>query len=233
MLEKLKKEVYDANIFLNQHNLVTLTWGNASGIDREKGYVVIKPSGVSYENLTPEMMVVVSLKDGSVVEGDLNPSSDAMTHLELYRNFKEIKGVVHTHSTWATIMSQRGESLIPFGTTHADTFYGPVPCTRKLTKEEIESDYELNTGKVIVETFKDYNYQEIPGVFVKHHGPFTWGGSPLKAAENALILETVSKMGYFTSLNIDSKSIGVDKYLLDKHYLRKHGKNAYYGQKEK
>lgn len=230
MLDKLKKEVYDANMYIYRQDLITLTWGNASGIDRERGLVVIKPSGVSYESLKPEDMVVVDIKTGEVIEGDLNPSSDTKTHLELYKNFLNIGGIAHTHSTFATIIAQQGLSLHPYGTTHADTFYGPIPCTRKLNIEEIKSDYELNTARVIVEAFNNHDYSSTPAVYVKHHGPFTWGSTPQKAAENALILEEVSKLGYFTRNGI-FEDIGVDQYLLDKHYQRKHGPQAYYGQR--
>lgn len=229
MLEELKEAVYLANMYLKEHGLVTLTWGNASGVDREKGLVVIKPSGVPYGELSPENMVVVNLSDGEVVEGSYKPSSDTPTHLELYRSFPKIGGVVHTHSTFATIIAQQGLPLEAYGTTHADSFYGPIPCTRSLSKNEIEGEYELNTGKVIVETFKDIDYLAVPAVFVKQHGPFAWGTDPSKAAENALILEEVSKMGYFTRNGL-SAPLGVDQYLLDKHYKRKHGPNAYYGQ---
>ena len=231
MLEKLKQEVYEANMYIYNNNLITLTWGNVSGLDESGQFMVIKPSGVDYNSLKPSDMVVVSLDSAKVVDGLLNPSSDTLTHLYLYKNFKGIKGVVHTHSTYATSFSQAEKSLEALGTTHADTFYGTIPCTRGLTKEEIENGYELNTGKVIVEAFKDKDYLAVPGVFVKGHAPFTWGTSPLTAAKNSLILEEISKMAFITkSLNKDIKEL--DKNVLDKHYNRKHGKSAYYGQKE-
>ncbi len=231
MLEELKKRVYEQNLRLKESGLVILTWGNVSGIDREKGLVVIKPSGVSYSSMKESDMVVTDL-EGNVVEGDLRPSSDLATHLELYKRFPKIGGVVHTHSTHAVAFAQAGRDLPPYGTTHADTFYGEVPVSRSLSKEEIEEAYELNTGKVIVETFKGKDYEAVPGVLVRNHGPFTWGNSPEKAVENAIVLEEVCKMALLSeSLNPDIKR--VDQYLLDKHYFRKHGKNAYYGQKEK
>ena len=231
MLEELKKRVYEQNLRLKDSGLVILTWGNVSGIDREKGLVVIKPSGVSYASMKESDMVVTDL-EGNVVEGELRPSSDLATHLELYKRFPKIGGVVHTHSTYAVAFAQAGRDLPPYGTTHADTFYGEVPCTRSLSKEEIEEAYELNTGKVIVETFKGKDYEAVPGVLVRNHGPFTWGNSPEKAVENAIVLEEVCRMALLSeSLNPDIKR--VDQYLLDKHYFRKHGKNAYYGQKEK
>lgn len=231
MLEELKKRVYEQNLRLKENGLVILTWGNVSGIDREKGLVVIKPSGVSYSSMKESDMVVTDL-EGNVVEGDLRPSSDLATHLELYKRFPKIGGVVHTHSTHAVAFAQAGRDLPPYGTTHADTFYGEVPVSRSLSKEEIEEAYELNTGKVIVETFKGKDYEAVPGVLVRNHGPFTWGNGPEKAVENAIVLEEVCKMALLSeSLNPDIKR--VDQYLLDKHYFRKHGKNAYYGQKEK
>lgn len=230
MLDKLKKEVYDANMYIYNQGLITLTWGNASGIDREKGLVVIKPSGVSYDLLKPEDMVVVALSTGEIVEGKLNPSSDTKTHIELYKHFPQLGGIVHTHSTFATVIAQQGMDLEPYGTTHADTFYGAIPCTRKLSEEEVKDDYELNTAKVIIEAFKTSDYSSIPGVFVKQHGPFAFGPTPLKAAQNALVLEEVSKIGYFTR-NGRGSDTRIDQYLLDKHYQRKHGANAYYGQK--
>ena len=230
MLEELKKRVYEQNLRLKDSGLVILTWGNVSGIDREKGLVVIKPSGIAYSVMKESDMVVTDL-NGKVIEGDLRPSSDLATHLELYKSFPNIGGVVHTHSTHAVAFAQAGRDLPPYGTTHADTFYGEVPCTRSLTKEEIEDAYELNTGKVIVETFKDKDYEAIPAALVRNHGPFTWGKSPEKAVENAIILEEVCRMALLSeSLNPNIKR--VDQYLLDKHYFRKHCKNAYYGQKE-
>ena len=189
MLESLKEEVCRANLLLPAHGLVTFTWGNVSGIDREKGLVVIKPSGVAYEGMRPEDMVVVDLQTGERVEGELNPSSDTPTHLELYRNFLNIQGVVHTHSRWATIFSQAGRGIPAYGTTQGDYFYGEIPCTRAMTDEEIKGEYELNTGKVIVETFADRNPDDMPAVLVKSHGPFTWGTSPENAVHNAVVLE--------------------------------------------
>ena len=229
MLENLKEEVFKANMLLPKYNLVTFTWGNVSGIDREKGLVVIKPSGVEYEKMTKDDMVVVDL-EGNVVEGNLRPSSDTATHIELYKNFKDIKGVVHTHSTYATIWAQAGINLPALGTTHADYFYGDIPCTRKMTKEEIESNYEKETGKVIVERFSNINPNDMKAVLVNCHGPFTWGESPLKAVENSVVLEEVAKMALNSRL-INNTLESMDKSLLDKHFLRKHGKNAYYGQK--
>ena len=227
MLEKLKQEVYEANMMLPEYGLVTFTWGNVSAIDRETNLVVIKPSGVEYNKLKAVDMVVLDL-DGNVVEGDLNPSSDTPTHLELYRQFKNIKGIVHTHSPWATIWAQSGKSINAYGTTHADYFYGPIPCTRKMTPEEIQSEYELNTGKVIVETFGGSNPDHRPGVLVNSHGPFTWGTDAKNAVHNAVVLEEIAKMAYYTeSLG---KTTPMQPELLDKHFLRKHGANAYYGQ---
>lgn len=228
MLESLKEEVFKANMLLPKYNLVTFTWGNVSGIDRENNLIVIKPSGVEYEKMTKEDMVVVDF-EGNVVEGNLKPSSDTLTHIELYKKFKDIKGVVHTHSTYATIWAQAGVNLPALGTTHADYFYGDIPCTRKMTKEEIESNYEKETGKVIVERFSDINPNEMKAVLVNCHGPFTWGESPLKAVENSVVLEEVAKMALNSKL-INSSLESMDQVLLDKHFLRKHGKNAYYGQ---
>ena len=234
MLEELKKEVYEANMLLPKYKMVTFTWGNVSGIDREKGLFVIKPSGVDYDKLTPEDMVVVDLQ-GNKVEGDLNPSSDTPTHLELYRNFDNIGAVVHTHSPWACSWAQAGRDVNAYGTTHADFANCAIPCARGLSEEEVKGEYELNTGKVIVEEFEQRGIkpEECPAVLIHRHGPFTWGKNPFKAVENALILEEVSKMAYQTeqiaSLDNDS-NIGIEQYLLDKHYQRKHGKNAYYGQ---
>lgn len=229
MLEEMKQRVYEANLSLPKHGLVTLTWGNVSEIDRETGYVVIKPSGVSYEVMRPEDMVVVDL-NGNKIEGDLNPSSDTPTHLELYRRFPEIGGVTHTHSRWATIFSQTGRSIPALGTTHADTFYGEVPCTRKMTGEEIFSDYELETGKVIAELFTEETVSRVPGVLVYSHGPFTWGKDAKKSVEHAIILEEVAMMAWHTLMMRPDMTL--QQALLDKHYLRKHGKNAYYGQRK-
>ena len=230
MLEQLKKEVYEANMMLVKYNLITFTWGNVSGIDRGKGLVVIKPSGVSYDTMTADDMVVVDM-EGNVVEGKLNPSSDLPTHIELYKAFPEIGGITHTHSRWATIFAQAGKSVKALGTTHADTFYGDVPCTRKLTPQEITGEYEKETGTVIIEAFKGIDPLSIPAVLVNSHGPFTWGANAAKSVENALILEETAMMAWHTmKLNENTE---IQQELLDKHYLRKHGKNAYYGQKEK
>jgi L-ribulose-5-phosphate 4-epimerase len=230
VLEELKKKVLDANLELPQKGLITYTWGNVSGIDREKGLIVIKPSGVSYEEMKVEHMVVVDM-DGNIIEGNLNPSSDTPTHIALYRKFKEIGGIVHTHSAWATSWAQAGKSIPCYGTTHADYFYGSIPCTRKMNKEEIKGNYEDETGKVIVDTFEGINPMFVPGVIVNNHGPFAWGKDASEAVHNAVVLEEVAKMAYRTeSLNSDIKSI--DNDLLDKHFLRKHGANAYYGQKK-
>jgi len=231
MLEQLKQEVYEANMLLPKHDLVTFTWGNVSGIDREKNLIVIKPSGVEYEELSPEQMVVVDLNN-QVVEGDLKPSSDTATHIVLYKEFPNIKGVVHTHSPWAVTFAQAGIDLPAAGTTHADTFYGPVPVTRKMGESEVVVEYEKQTGDVIVETFKKRGIKpnEIPAVLVNDHGPFTWGGSAQEAVQNAVVLEEVAKMTYHT-LQLNPHEVTMDSFLLDKHYLRKHGKDAYYGQK--
>lgn len=226
LLEKLKQDVFEANLLLPKYNLVTFTWGNVSGIDRESGLVVIKPSGVAYDVMTVEDMVVVDL-EGHVVEGSLKPSSDTATHLELYRKFGNIQGVVHTHSRWATIYSQIGKPITAFGTTHADYFGSGVPCTRDMTVAEVEGDYELETGKVIVECFDDLNPDDIPSVLVKNHGPFCWGVSPKKAVENAVVLEEVAMMAWHTQ--VVTKEAMPD-YLLHKHFYRKHGPDAYYGQ---
>ena len=229
MLGKLKRDVLKANLELVKRKLVTYTWGNVSGIDREKGLIVIKPSGVPYEELTEEHMVVLDL-NGNIVEGNLKPSSDTPTHLVLYRNFKDIGGVVHTHSNWATIWSQAGRSIPALGTTHADYFYGEIPCTRHMTEKEIKGEYERETGNVIVETFIGRDPIHIPGVLVNSHGPFSWGKDAAEAVHNAVVLETVAMMAYYTvALNPSIHSI--DQNLLDRHFLRKHGSGAYYGQK--
>lgn len=229
MLEKLKQEVLEANLALPKHGLVTFTWGNVSGIDRESGVMVIKPSGVEYEDLKADDLVCVDVASGKVVEGHLRPSSDTNTHLALYRAFKDIGGVVHTHSRFATIFAQAARSIPALGTTHADYFYGDIPCARALTKEEINGEYEFETGNVIIETFKDIDPLAMPGTLVSNHGPFTWGKDANEAVYHAVVLEEVAFMAYNTlSLNPDA---ALDKALLDKHYLRKHGKNAYYGQK--
>lgn len=231
MYEQLKREVFEANLMLPKYNLVTFTWGNVSGVDRENGVVAIKPSGVEYDTMTAEDIVVLDLATGERVEGKLNPSSDTPTHLHLYREFPGIGGIVHTHSRWATIMAQGGLDIPALGTTHADHFYGAVPCTRPLTDAEIEGEYELNTGKVIVETFANQNPDDIPAVLVQSHGPFTWGKDAKKAVENAVVLEEVAFMAWH-NLEINPGVSPIDGTLLDKHYLRKHGKDAYYGQKE-
>ncbi len=228
MLEKLKEQVFQANLDLVKHGLVIFTWGNVSGIDRETGHVVIKPSGVSYSNMKPKDMVVLNLY-GQVVEGTLNPSSDTSTHLVLYRQFQNIGGIVHTHSEWATSWAQAGKSIPALGTTHADYFYGEIPCTRAMTRAEIEGDYEKETGKVIVERFKNLNPGNVPGVLVNNHGPFSWGTDPHNAVHNAVVLEEVAKMAFRTLvINPDAMMC---QSLLDKHFLRKHGKDSYYGQK--
>jgi L-ribulose-5-phosphate 4-epimerase len=228
MLEKLKSEVFEANLELVRKGLVIYTWGNVSGIDREQGLIVIKPSGVSYDKMTPDDMVVLDL-DGNVVGSHLKPSSDTPTHLVLYKKFPTIGGVVHTHSEWATSWAQSGLSIPALGTTHADYFYGAVPCTRKLTEKEIKTKYEEETGNVIVETFKKIDPLAIPGVLVNGHGPFSWGTNASNAVHNAVVLEEVCKMAHHTLTLQKVKSI--DQFLLDKHYLRKHGPGAYYGQK--
>lgn len=228
MLEQLKKEVYKANMELQEKGMVIYTWGNVSGIDREKGLVVIKPSGVSYENMKESDMVVVDM-EGNVVEGNYKPSSDTATHLILYKKYKDIGGVVHSHSTWAVTFAQAGLDIPAFGTTHADYFFGDIPCTRDLTMGEIEEAYELNTGNVIVETIGDKDPMEIPGIVVKNHGPFAWGKTPAGAVYNGVVLDKVAEMAYKT-MTLNSSVKRVPQHLLDKHYYRKHGANAYYGQ---
>ncbi|MFP5108768.1 L-ribulose-5-phosphate 4-epimerase [Neobacillus sp. C211] len=231
MLERLKKEVLAANLQLPEHGLVTFTWGNVSGIDREQGLVVIKPSGVPYEELKIDDLVVLDL-NGRIIEGTLRPSSDTPTHLALYRAFSQIGGIVHTHSPWATSWAQAGQAIPALGTTHADYFYGAIPCTRTLTQEEIERGYELETGNVIIETFEKEGLDPLsmPGVLLSGHAPFSWGKNANEAVHNAVVLEEVAKMALNTfKLNPQMKPI--DQFLLDKHYLRKHGVNAYYGQK--
>lgn len=230
MLEQLKEEVCRANLLLPEHRLVTFTWGNVSGIDRESGLMAIKPSGVEYDRLTPDDMVLVDIATGKRVEGKWNPSSDTDTHCELYRAFPELGGVVHTHSRWATTFSQAGKSVPPLGTTHGDYFYGEIPCTRKMTPEEIGGEYERETGKVIVETFSGKEPMEIPAVLVHSHGPFCWGEDAMTAVHNAVVLEELCFMAWHTMLlSPDVKPM--QQKLLDKHYLRKHGENAYYGQR--
>jgi len=228
MLEDLKEKVCEANIELQARKLVLYSWGNVSGIDREKNVIAIKPSGVSYDELTAEKITLVDI-DGNVVEGDMKPSSDTDTHLELYRNFRSIGGVCHTHSTYATMWAQACRDLPCFGTTHADNFYGDIPVTGVMAKEKVENEYELNTGKVIVERFKDIDPSQMSAVLVANHGPFTWGDNPDKAVENAVVLEQSARMAIGT-LIINKEQQSIADYLLDKHYLRKHGKNAYYGQ---
>ena len=230
MLESLKKQVLDANLALVKYSLVTFTWGNVSGIDREAGLVVIKPSGVEYDAMTVDDMVVVALSTGDVVEGKWKPSSDTPTHLALYRAFPEIGGVVHTHSRWATSWAQAGRGIPAYGTTHGDYFYGEIPCTRRMTPEGIGGAYELETGNVIVETFADKPSADIPAVLVHSHGPFAWGTDADNAVHNAVVLEELAFMAFHTE--ILCPSVGeMQKELLDKHYLRKHGAGAYYGQK--
>ena len=232
LLADLRNRVYLANMELQQKGLVKFTWGNVSGIDRDKGLVVIKPSGVKYEELSPENMVITDL-DGNIVEGELNPSSDLKTHLELYKSFLNIGGVVHTHSEEAVAWAQAGRDITSYGTTHADYFYGDIPCARSLTEDEVSNAYEKETGTVIIETFRereiDPNY--IPGIVVRNHGPFTWGKSPEEAVYHAVVLEEVAKMARKTE-QINPEVKRVDQYLLEKHFMRKHGANAYYGQKK-
>lgn len=227
MLEEIKKRVYKANMELPKYNLVKFTWGNVSEIDREKGLIVIKPSGVEYEKLSYEDMVVVDM-NGNVIEGKYKPSSDTPTHIELYKAFTKVRAIVHTHSTWATSFAQAGKSIPCYGTTHADSIYGEIPCSRNLTKEEIENDYEKNTGKVIIETFENIDYLATPAVLCKNHGSFAWGEDVKKAIYNAVVLEEVAKMAVITKL-IDPNCETAPKFIQDKHYNRKHGKNAYYG----
>lgn len=235
MLKELREKVYEANMDLPKHGLVVFTWGNASEIDREKGLFVIKPSGVDYDELTPESMVVCDM-DGNVVEGDLNPSSDTATHACLYRAWENVGGIVHTHSTVATAWAQAGRSIPCYGTTQADYFYGEVPCMRGLTKEEIEEAYELNTGNVIVEGFEGKDPMAQPGCLVRNHGPFAWGKDAAAAVYHAVVVEEVAKMSWDAELLCVAAGRAIaeaeaPQYLLDKHYMRKHGPNAYYGQK--
>lgn len=230
MLEQLKQKVYEANMMLPQYGLVTFTWGNVSEIDREAGYFVIKPSGIPYEQLKVEDMVVMDLF-GNKIEGKYNPSSDTPTHIELYKAFPEIGGIVHTHSSWATSFAQAGSGIPCYGTTHADYMYGEVPCVRCLTKEEIEQEYEKNTGRLIVEYFKDKDYKAMPAILCKNHGPFTWGKDGYEAVHNAVVLEEVAKMAARCEM-INRRVEPAPQELQEKHYSRKHGKNAYYGQKE-
>ena len=229
MLEELKQKVFEANMQLPKYGLVTFTWGNVSGIDRESGLVVIKPSGVEYDTMKPEDMVVVDL-DGKVVEGKYRPSSDTPTHVELYKAFPKVGGIVHTHSSWATSWAQAGRSIPCYGTTHADYMYGEIPCVRNLTQEEIDEGYEKNTGTVIISYFQDRDYEAVPCVLCKNHGPFAWGKYPAEAVHNAVVLEEVAKMAARCEL-INPHLEPAPQRLLDKHYYRKHGANAYYGQK--
>lgn len=232
ILEELRKRVYAANVALPEYGLVKFTWGNVSAIDRELGYVVIKPSGVEYHNLRPDNMVITDL-EGKVIEGELHPSSDLMTHLELYKAYPEIGGVVHTHSTEAVGWAQAGRDIPFYGTTHADYFYGSIPAARSLTADEIHSDYERKTGTVIIETLRERSssYKVVPGVLVRNHGPFTWGKSPEEALYHSVVLEEVARMARLTE-QLNPKAEEAPTYLLDKHYLRKHGSAAYYGQKQ-
>jgi L-ribulose-5-phosphate 4-epimerase len=243
MLKDLKQRVYEANMLLPKYGLVKFTWGNVSGIDRESDLVVIKPSGVEYEALTPEQLPVIRLSDGKRVEGELNPSSDTPTHLALYRAFPKIGGIVHTHSRWATIYAQARRSIPQLGTTHADYFYGEIPCTRLMTEFEISEEYEAETGAVIIEAFYGKDEMQVPGILVANHGPFVWGGDVAEAVHNAVVMEEIAFMAWHTEMlfcrgitNIDEDGGApqvvplMQQALLDKHYLRKHGKNAYYGQ---
>ena len=229
MLEQLKEQVFRSNLLLPKHGLITFTWGNVSGIEREQGLVIIKPSGVSYEEMKAEDMVVVEVDTGKVAEGRLKPSSDTATHIELYKAFPNIGGVVHTHSRWATSFAQAGRGIIALGTTHGDYFYGEIPCTRKMTKAEIEGEYEKETGLVIKETFQGKDPDAIPAVLVHSHGPFAWGTNPMDAVHNAVVLEQVAFMNFHT-LMLELTIPSIQQELLDKHYLRKHGANASYGQ---
>lgn len=231
-LEKLKKEVCDANLALVKHGLVIFTWGNVSAIDRASGLVVIKPSGIDYEIMKPEHMVVLDL-NGNIIDSKFKPSSDTPTHLELYRAFPDISAIVHTHSTHATAWAQGRRTIPVFGTTHADYFYGEIPCTRVLTANEIKHDYELNTGRVIAKTFRnsDLNAMQVPSVLVAGHGPFSWGKNAMGAVQTAVVLEEIAKLAILTE-KVNGNTKNIDKDLLDKHYLRKHGKDAYYGQAE-
>lgn len=230
MLEDLKRIVYEANMELPKKGLVTYTWGNVSGIDREKGLFVIKPSGVDYEKMTPDDMVVMDLA-GNKVEGELNPSSDTATHLELYKAFESVGGIVHTHSSMAASWAQAGRGLPCYGTTHADYFYGEIPCTRNLTEQEIEDGYEKNTGLVIVETFQGLDPLHVPGVLCKNHGPFTWGTDADNAVHNAVVLEEIAKMNLMTEI-LNPSVNPAPQCMQDKHFMRKHGPDAYYGQKK-
>lgn len=230
MLEQLKQKVLEANLMLPKYGLVTFTWGNVSAVDRESGLLVIKPSGVEYDSLTAEDMVIVDLATGETVEGKYKPSSDTPTHRRLYLSFPEIGGIVHTHSRWATSFAQAGAALIPMGTTHGDYFYGEIPCTRAMTPKEIGGDYEWETGTVITEAFSNTNSKDIPAVLVRNHGPFAWGTDAENAVHNAVVLEEIAFMNYH-AMAINPHAGTMPQELLNKHYLRKHGANAYYGQK--
>ncbi len=230
MLEELKQKVYEANMLLPKYGLITFTWGNVSAIDRESGLFVIKPSGVEYDKMAAEDMIVVDL-NGNVIEGRLKPSSDTPTHLKLYQEFKNIGGVVHTHSRWATVFAQAGFAIKAYGTTQADYFHGTIPCTEAMTKVAIEGEYEYNTGNSIVDTFKESNPDHMPAVLVRNHGPFTWGKDAFEAVHNAVVLEEVAMIAFNTELLSQGKVASMPKMLLDKHFWRKHGPNAYYGQK--
>ena len=231
MLESLKESVCQANLELPRYGLVTFTWGNVSGIDRDRGLVVIKPSGVEYDGMRPDQMVVVDL-DGKVVEGGLRPSSDTDTHVALYKAFPALGGIVHTHSRWAVVFAQAGRDIPAMGTTQGDYFYGDIPCTRFMTPEEIAGSYELETGNVIIETFRERGIDpaQVPGALVRSHGPFAWGTDPMNAVHNAVVMEEVAFMD-FHALQLNPEAGRMQQELLDKHYLRKHGKNAYYGQR--
>lgn len=229
MLEELKKRVYEANMELPKSGLVKFTWGNVSERDDKTGYIVIKPSGVKYEDLTYEDMVILDL-EGNIIEGKLNPSSDTKTHIEIYKAFPKIKGIVHTHSTYATSWAQSGRNIPSYGTTHADYMYGEIPCLRNLSKEEIDEDYEKNTGKLIVEFMKDKEVTKIPAVLLKNHGPFIWGKDAFDAVHNAIVLEEVAKLALLTEV-VNKDATQTPQEVQDKHYYRKHGANAYYGQK--
>jgi L-ribulose-5-phosphate 4-epimerase len=228
MLESLKERVYKANMELVKHGLVLYTWGNVSGIDSKSRLVVIKPSGVDYADMKKDDMVVCDL-EGNIIEGNMNPSSDTKTHLELYKQFEDIGGIVHTHSTFATAFAQAGKGITPYGTTHADYFLGEIPCTRALTKEEVNGDYERDTGKVIIERFECLDHCTVPACLVKNHGPFVWGKTPEEAVYLSVVLEEVARIAVITEIVNDDVQ-AADKFLLDKHFNRKHGKNAYYGQ---
>ncbi len=229
MLEELKQQVLEANLLLPKYNLVTFTWGNVSAVDRKENLLIIKPSGVSYDTMTVDDMVVVSLADGKTVEGNRKPSSDTPTHIALYRAFKDIGGITHTHSRWAASFAQAGKGIIPLGTTHGDYFYGEIPCTRAMTEKEIKGNYEEETGEVIIEAFQNIDPLSVPAVLVKSHGPFTWGRDAAESVHNAVVLEETAFMAYH-SMQLNPQITPMQQELLDKHYLRKHGKNAYYGQ---